>query len=209
MACSGYPDCRNTRELARDGNGAANSTNGIEAINEVCENCGRPMTLKRGRFGQFLACTGYPECRTTRKIVGTQQASAGRPDVPLTEECPQCGKNLVIKHGRYGEFTACSNYPNCKYVKKKTLGISCPKPGCKGELVEKRSRRGKIFFGCDQFPNCDYTVWNKPVARTCPQCGSPYLLEKTTKKQGTVQFCNSESCEYKESIELVEEPTTV
>ena len=126
------------------------------------------------------------------------------PDVPLQEPCPQCGKNLVIKHGRFGEFTACSNYPECKYVKKKTLGIACPRPDCKGELVEKKSRRGKIFFGCDQYPNCDFTAWNRPIAKPCPQCGARYLLEKTTKKAGTLHYCNAENCDYKESVELVE-----
>ncbi len=89
------------------------------------------------------------------------------------------------------------------------MGISCPRPDCKGELVEKRSRKGKTFYGCDQYPNCDFTAWNKPISKPCPQCGAQYLLEKTTKKQGTVQYCNNESCDYKESVELVEETTPV
>ena len=209
VACSGYPECKNTRELATEGTASSSQTNEVEAISEVCENCGRPMTLKRGRFGQFLACTGYPECKTTKRIAGNQSAKSSQPDVPLTEKCPQCGKNLVMKYGRFGEFTACSDYPTCKFIKKKTMGISCPRPDCKGELVEKRSRKGKTFYGCDQYPNCDFTAWNKPISKPCPQCGAQYLLEKTTKKQGTVQYCNNESCDYKESVELVEETTPV
>jgi len=161
------------------------------------------MTLKRGRFGQFLACTGYPECKTTKKLATVGSGRLSIPDVPLSEPCPQCGKNLVIKHGRFGEFTACSNYPECKYVKKKTLGVACPQPGCRGELVEKKSRRG-IFYGCDQYPKCKFTTGNRrPINKTCPQCGAPFLLEKVTKKQGTIQSCNNESCDYKETVELV------
>ena len=204
MACSAYPDCKNTREIAREGA----TTNPIEKaeveqIEELCENCGRPMTLKRGRFGQFLACTGYPECKTTKKLATAGSGRLSIPDVPLSEPCPQCGKNLVIKHGRFGEFTACSNYPACKYVKKKTLGVACPQPGCRGELVEKKSRRG-IFYGCDQYPKCKFTTGNRrPINKTCPQCGAPFLLEKVTKKQGTIHSCNNESCDYKESVELV------
>jgi DNA topoisomerase-1 len=205
MACSAYPECKNTREIAREG--ATANVEGkaeVEQIEELCENCGRPMTLKRGRFGQFLACTGYPECKTTKKLAASGSGRLSIPDVPLEEKCPQCGKHLVIKHGRFGEFTACSAYPECKHVKKKTIGIACPKPNCKGELVEKKSRRGKVFYGCDQYPNCDFTAWNKPINKPCPQCGAGYLLEKTTKKQGTIHYCNVETCDFKEVVELVE-----
>ncbi len=200
LACSGYPECRNTREIAQSNGLASEGPVAVESIEETCENCGRPMTLKRGRFGQFLACTGYPECKTTKKLAGSGSSKPKLPDTPLEEPCPQCGKNLVIKHGRFGEFTACSNYPHCKYVKRKTLGIPCPKPGCKGELIEKKSRRGKVFYGCDQYPGCDFTVWQRPVAQTCPQCAAPYLLEKMSKKQGLIQYCNSEGCDFKEAI---------
>ncbi len=204
LACSGYPECKNTREIARESNAGTDGKPEVEQIEETCENCGRPMTLKRGRFGQFLACTGYPECKTTRKLAVSGSGRLSIPDVPLDEKCPQCGKHLVIKNGRFGEFTACSAYPECKYVKKKTLGIACPQPSCKGELVERKSRRGKIFYGCDQYPKCEFTAWNKPVSKPCPQCGARYLLEKTTKKQGTFLYCNVETCDYKEAVELVE-----
>ena len=205
MACSGYPECKNTREIAREGAAAnAEGKAEVEQIEELCENCGKPMTLKRGRFGQFLACTGYPECKTTKKLAASGSGRLSIPDVPLEEKCPQCGKHLVIKHGRFGEFTACSAYPECKHVKKKTIGIGCPKPSCKGELVEKKSRRGKVFYGCDQYPNCDFTAWNKPINKPCPQCGAGYLLEKTTKKEGTIHYCNVETCDFKEAVELVE-----
>ena len=133
LACSGYPDCENTRELETPEAGADG-----EAIEEACENCGKPMAIKRGRFGQFLACTGYPECKTTRKIIATKQGmTAAKPDQILDEKCPKCESNLVIKQGRFGEFTACTNYPTCKYVKQKSTGVLCPKDG--GDIVERKS----------------------------------------------------------------------
>ena len=124
VACSGYPDCTNTRELEKSEPG----TDTDETQDETCENCGKPMVMKRGRFGQFLACTGYPECKTTRKIISTQGGSmkAAKPDQILDEKCPKCESNLVIKQGRFGEFTACTNYPNCKYVKMKTHRRAVP-----------------------------------------------------------------------------------
>jgi DNA topoisomerase-1 len=151
---------------------------------EYCENCGRVMVLKRGRFGQFMACTGYPDCKTTRRLDQGKRV----PDVPLEETCPKCQRNLVLRHGRYGEFISCSGYPECKYIKQNFIGVKCPK--CKdGELVEKKARRrGNIFYGCSNYPNCDFTSAYKPVAEPCPQCGSPYLLEKNL-KSGSVLVC--------------------
>jgi len=194
LACSAYPDCENTRELEK-------SENGADEIEETCENCGRPMVVKRGRFGPFLACTGYPECKTTRKLLTTKQGvTAARPDQVLDEKCPQCGANLVIKHGRFGEFTACSSYPNCKYVKLKLTGVKCPKDG--GDIAERVSRRGKAFYGCGNYPACDFTLWNKPIDEKCPECGAPFLVEKITKRDGRQLRCHNESCGYVRSEEL-------
>jgi DNA topoisomerase-1 len=194
LACSGYPDCENTRELETPEPGAEGE------IEETCENCGKPMVVKRGRFGQFLACTGYPECKTTRKIIATKQGlTAAKPDQILDEKCPKCGSNLVVKQGRYGEFTACTSYPSCKYVKQKTTGVLCPKDG--GDIVERKSRRGKVFYGCANYPDCDFTLWNKPVAEKCPDCGAPFLVEKITKKHGRQLVCNNEECHYTRQAE--------
>ena len=189
LACSGYPECENTRELETPEPGAEGE------IDETCENCGKPMVVKRGRFGQFLACTGYPECKTTRKIIATKQGiAAAKPDQVIDEKCPKCGANLVIKQGRFGEFTACTNYPTCKFVKQKSTGVLCPKDG--GDIVERKSRRGKVFYGCANYPDCDFTLWNKPVAEKCPDCGAPFLVEKITKRHGRQLVCNNEDCSY-------------
>ena len=200
IACSAYPECKNTKEVASDETPKEGEAP-AESEPEPCENCGRPMTLKRGRFGQFLACTGYPECKTTRKLAaGTKTPK--KPDVLLEEICPQCGKaKLAMKEGRFGEFIACSNYPKCKYIKPKTVGVACSKPGCGGELIERRSKRGKVFYGCSKYPNCDFVVWNKPVPEPCPECGAPFLLEKATKREGLIRYCNQESCSYKVPVE--------
>jgi len=158
---------------------------------EYCENCGRPMVLKRGRFGQFMACTGYPDCKTTRRLDQGKKV----PDIPLDETCPQCGRNMVLRHGRYGEFTSCSGYPDCKYVKQNFIGMKCPQ--CKdGEIVEKKARRkGNTFYGCSNYPKCKFTAATKPVPEKCPQCGGDYLVEKTL-KAGPVIACPNKECDY-------------
>ena len=194
LACSAYPDCENTRELE-----TTEPSQDEEAEN--CENCGKPMVVKRGRFGQFLACSGYPDCKTTRKIIATKQGlSAAKPDQLLEEKCPKCESQLVIKQGRFGEFTACSSYPTCKYVKLKSTGVSCPKDG--GDIVERKTRRNIPFFGCSNYPECDFTLWKRPLAEACPKCKREYLVEKTTKRHGRQVFCDNDECDYIRSEEL-------
>lgn len=194
LACSTYPACQNTRDLET-------ADNGIEEVDQTCDNCGRPMIVKRGRFGQFLACSGYPECKTTRKLISTKQGlTAAKPDQVLNEQCPRCGSSLVVKQGRFGEFTACSDYPKCKYVKLKATGVACPRDG--GEVVERKSRRGKIFFGCSNYPECDFTLWNRPISEKCPSCGASFLVEKITKRHGRQTLCNNEDCGYVRNEEL-------
>jgi DNA topoisomerase I len=160
------------------------------AAEEYCENCGRVMVLKRGRFGQFMACTGYPDCKTTRRLDQGKKV----PDIPLDELCPKCGRNMMIRHGRYGEFTTCSGYPDCKYVKQTYIGVKCP--DCKeGDLVEKRARKGNTFYGCSNYPKCKFTSAHKPIAEKCPSCGSEYLVEKSL-KAGPVIACPNKECDY-------------
>ena len=148
---------------------------------EYCENCGRVMVLRRGPFGPFMSCPGYnedPPCKTIRKLSQKQQQ---KPPEPTGEDCPVCGKPLVLRQGAYGEFVSCSGYPKCKYVKQNIIeGMKCPKCG-EGDIAERKARRGNVFWGCTNYPKCDFTSNYKPVAKKCPECGSPYLVEKTLK----------------------------
>ena len=192
IGCTGYPDCTNTRQPPAEMTESESGELGEQEEERYCENCGRVMVLKKGRFGEFYACSGYPDCKTTRRI------SAGetkKPDVPLEETCPQCSSRLLLKHGRFGEFVACSNYPKCKYVKQKTIGLACPLCS-KGEIVERRSKRGKTFYGCNRYPECEFVAWQKPAAEQCPECSSPYLLEKRG-KMGAFLQCPNKDCQYK------------
>jgi DNA topoisomerase I len=170
---------------------------------EVCELCGKPMQMKRGRFGPFLGCTGYPECRNIRKIAKSGVAAPA--PVPLDEKCPVDNAQLVRRHGRFGEFISCSNYPKCKYIKQELTGVKCARPGCKGDLVVKKSKRGKVFYGCSAYPDCDRVYWDKPVLETCPKCNAPFLLEKTTRKQGTFRYCANTDCGYRSNESEVSE----
>ena len=211
LSCEATRDAEPPASAGADGAAAANDGAGTaeETEPEVCELCGKPMQLKRGRFGPFLGCTGYPECRNIRKI-GKTGVAAPAP-VPLDEKCPVDGAQLVKRFGRFGEFISCSNYPKCKYIKQETVGVSCSRPGCKGEIVVKKSKRGKAFYGCSEYPNCNIVYWDKPVLETCPQCNAPFLLEKTTKKEGTFRYCANEDCGYRSNnpVEPTEKPQSV
>lgn len=203
LACENYPECKNTREVAKkSAEGDEENANGSAETVEVpeCELCGKEMALKKGRFGAFYGCTGYPECKNIRKIPKGEQKPVAAP-VELDEECPKDGAKLVKREGRFGEFISCSNYPKCKYIKQETIDMACPKDGCKGEIVVKKSRRGKVFYGCNEYPDCDVVFWNKPIKEECPECHAPFVLEKTTKRDGTVRYCNNEECDYKISVE--------
>ncbi len=167
---------------------------------EYCENCGRVMVLKRGRFGQFMACTGYPDCKTTRRLDQGKKV----PDIPLDELCPKCGRNLIIRHGRFGEFTSCSGYPDCKYVKQNFIGVKCPL--CEdGELVEKKARKGNTFYGCSNYPKCKFTSANKPLPEKCPTCGHGFLVEKYL-KAGPVIACPNKECDYERPVPVEATP---
>ena len=212
LACTNYPECKSTREIVKptaNANGEATTEGATEEnpyANETCENCGKGMVLKKGRFGSFLACTGYPDCKTTRKIAKSGAVMAA-PQL-LNENCPDCGAQIAVKQGPYGEYTGCTA---CKYVKRETTGVACTRPGCKGEIVVKKSKRGKVFYGCSGYPECDRVYWDKPVAKVCPECQSPFLLEKYNAKKGEmVLSCANEGCEYKSinATEASAEPTT-
>jgi DNA topoisomerase-1 len=197
LKCNNCGATRDAEPSAPADSAAASADGNGEEI-EACELCGKPMQLKRGRFGPFYGCSGYPECKNIRKISKSGKLTA--PPQPLDEKCPVDGAQLVKRWGRFGEFISCSNYPKCKYIKQETTGVKCPRPGCGGEIVVKKSRRGKLFYGCSNYPKCDTVFWDKPIQENCPQCGKPFLLEKTTKK-GTTKYCSdAEGCGYKSEL---------
>lgn len=165
---------------------------------EACELCGKPMVIKWGRNGKFMACSGYPECKNTRPL----PEDAEIPEHHVGEKCDVCGGEMVVKSGRFGSFLGCSNYPNCTNTKPITTGIQCPK--CKqGMLVERKTKKRKrSFYGCSRYPDCDFASWDKPVAQECPECGNTYLVLKTTRAKGTVLQCPECKYEVQQTEEL-------
>ncbi len=170
-----------------------------EETDETCPECGKNLIIKLGRYGKFYGCKGYPECRYIRSLNG-QESHENNQDNVTEELCEKCGKPMVIKEGRYGKFLACSGYPQCKSVKSLNkvikLGIKCPECS-EGEIVEKKTRRGKLFYGCSSYPKCTFATWNKPLDEPCPLCSYPILVEKETKREGKTILCSKKECTYK------------
>jgi DNA topoisomerase-1 len=167
-----------------------------------CEKCGKGMIIKWGRNGSFLACSGYPDCRNTKEYMRTADGKVQAIEGETTDEvCPECGSPMAVKRGRFGRFLACTRYPECKGTKAVTTGIGCPEPGCGGMLTEKRSKRGKVFYSCSNYPKCKYALWDKPVARPCPLCNAPFLTERYTKRDGASVRCVNKDCGYTQAIE--------
>ncbi len=177
-----------------------------------CPNCGKPMVLRSSKTGsQFLGCSGYPDCKTTMSLNVLQEMEAGvndeesseKPQEICEEKCEKCGSDMVFKLGPYGKYMECTN-ADCKHRKpyRKSTGVTCPKCG-KGEIVERKSKRGTVFYGCNKYPDCDFVLWNEPTGETCPTCGS--LLVKKVLKKGTVIACSSMKCSYKVEPEQTEE----
>ncbi len=163
----------------------------------TCEKCGKPMLIKWGRNGQFLACSGYPDCKNTKPFVRKENGEVeAAPEEATDEICPKCGSPMVIKRGRFGKFLACSRYPECNHTQGMSTGVTCPEDG--GKIVERRSRFGKVFYSCSNYPACKFAIWYKPVLRPCPQCGAPFLVEKYSKKTGPYIACLKKECGYKE-----------
>jgi DNA topoisomerase-1 len=174
-----------------------------EALDETCPKCGGPLSIRLGRHGRFIGCTNYPECDYTRDL-REGQGEAEEPEIIEGRQCPECGSALIIKKGKYGKFIGCSSYPNCRFIepleKPQDTGVPCPKCG-NGTLLQRKSRRGKIFYSCSTYPTCDYATWNEPLAEPCPRCGWPILTLKTTKRRGTEKVCPQEECSFAEPVE--------
>jgi DNA topoisomerase I len=161
----------------------------VEETDEVCEKCDKPMIIKWGRFGKFLACSAYPDCKNARDI--KKSGSEGEPETPdeVEGECDKCNSPLIIKRGRFGKFIACSTYPDCKFTKPIGLGIACPEEGCKGEIAPRRTKKGRTFYGCTKYPECSFTSWDKPKAEPCPECKHPFMVEKWKKNEEPSTLC--------------------
>ncbi len=193
------------------------SIKGVGIETEItCPQCAKEkLHIKIGRNGSFIACNGYPECDYSRNYERDDKGVIHpiEPSFELAEGkvCDKCAKPMLLKQGRYGEFLACSGYPECKNTMSVNgdsgggtgadTGIACPEKGCSGSLVEKRSKRGKVFYGCNKYPDCSFAIWEKPVNRACELCGAPFVVEKTTKRDGTFLKCLTEGCGFKEPIE--------
>ena len=174
-----------------------------EKIDENCPQCDKPLSIRLGKRGRFIGCTAYPDCDYTRNV-GEDSQDKAPVEVIEGRQCPECEHDLHIKAGRYGKFIGCSNYPNCRFMepleKPKDTEVSCPK--CKkGNILERKSRRGKIFYSCARYPDCDYALWNKPIIQACPKCEWPILTIKTTKRKGTEIVCPEKNCSYNEPYE--------
>ncbi|MCJ7603390.1 MAG: topoisomerase DNA-binding C4 zinc finger domain-containing protein, partial [Desulfobulbaceae bacterium] len=174
-----------------------------------CKLCAGVMVIKWGRKGEFLACENYPECKNTQDFKKDDEGNI----VPLGKEeplpsgaiCEKCGQPLVYKNGRYGRFLACSGYPECKHIQAEKTGVQCPEEGCGGELIKKISKKGKVFYSCNHYPKCRFAIWDKPVNEPCPDCQSPYLLEKENKRYGLHVKCPNEKCGYMQKLTAKDE----
>lgn len=169
-----------------------------EKTDEVCDLCGKPMIIRWGRYGKFMACSGYPDCKNIKRI-----AKDGEPETPevTDEKCPKCGSPMVIKMGRFGKFMACSDYPKCKTTKAIldiVPDVLCPKDG--GQIVRRKSRYGKFFYGCANYPNCDFVAWNEPINQRCPECDAAFLVKKSTKRKGDYLLCMTCSHEIPQAV---------
>jgi DNA topoisomerase-1 len=174
----------------------------------VCERCGKPMIIKWGRRGEFLACSGYPECKNTKNFRRDEDGTIHPVEAETTDEvCEKCGRPMQVRFGRYGKFLGCSGYPECSNIqpihKPVPTGIACLKCGT-GEMMERRSRRGTIFYGCNRYPECDFVAWDKPIQEPCPSCGAKFITEKMTKRYGLIRRCPMpvETCGWQTQIDI-------
>lgn len=166
-----------------------------------CDKCGHKFVIKWGKLGSFLACSNYPECKGTQDFKKDDLGNIVIVPKEFTDKkCKKCENPMIVKSGKYGRFLACSDYPNCKYTAAITLGIPCP--ACqKGEIAQRRSRYGRVFYSCDQWPDCTFALWDKPINKPCPKCAFPILGEKITKRAGLLHKCTKKECDFIEVID--------
>jgi DNA topoisomerase-1 len=175
-----------------------------ETTDELCPKCNGPMIIKLGRYGKFLSCANYPECKGTRQIDGKERPE---PTVVEGEVCEECGSPMLLRHGRFGPFVGCSRYPDCKYIKKETVGGKCPKCG-EGKLQKRRSKRRTTFYGCTRYPDCDYVIGTRPLDDPCPKCGGTMMPDE--EKGGVCLSCgHSQPVAQPDAEKAPSEPTSV
>jgi DNA topoisomerase-1 len=167
----------------------------MENTAEICPNCGKPLILRWGRNGKFMACSGYPDCKFTKPKDEPEQTG---------ETCEKCGRPMVLKISRYGRFLACTGYPDCKSTKPYSIGVPCPKEGCRGNVVERKTKTGRTFYGCSEYPNCDFVSWYRPLNMPCPSCQHSYLEERYTQAKG--EYLRCPQCKTEFDTDLNSEP---
>ena len=176
-----------------------------EAMDENCPKCGKQLSIRLGRRGRFIGCSGFPECDYTRNL--DDDGGSSEPEIIEGRKCPQCNSDLIIRQGKYGKFIGCSAYPDCNYIepleKPQDTGVECPE--CKqGTILKRKSRNGKIFYSCSRYPDCKYAIWNEPLNQPCPECGWPITMIKVTKKHGAERVCPQKDCKFSEPYEAEE-----
>jgi DNA topoisomerase-1 len=172
-----------------------------EVTEEVCPKCGKPLVIRWGRNGKFMACSGYPDCKHTKPLEALEKVEG--------EVCEKCGKDMVLKIGRYGRFLACSGYPDCSNARPYPIGVACPLPNCGGKIIERRSKRGRTFYGCSNYPACNFVSWSKPVAKPCPNCANNYLEERYTQAEGAHLRCPKCKGKFEQSADALYEPAAL
>ncbi len=176
-----------------------------EMMDENCPKCDKQLSIRLGRRGRFIGCSGFPDCDYTRNMDGDE--SSNEPEIVEGRSCPECDSQLIIRAGRYGKFIGCSTYPKCKFIEplEKPADTEVLCPTCKvGTMLQRRSRSGKVFYSCSKYPDCKYAVWNEPLAEPCPNCSWPMITLKTTKRRGTEKACPQKECGFTEEYDANE-----
>ncbi len=197
LACTGYPECKKTYNFTRDEKGkiTVEPTPEEEKAEGTCEKCGCPMVVKRGKFGAFIACSGYPACKNTRAI--EPKTPENLKSESTNTKCKTCGGKMVVKMSRLGQrFLACENYPECTYTESVSTNVACPNDGCKGMLVERTSKKGRRFYACNQYPKCRFAMWDEPFDEACEECGTKVLAVKRRKDSEPILVCRKKECNF-------------
>jgi DNA topoisomerase-1 len=170
-----------------------------------CARCGNPMVLKWGKNGRFLACSNYPECQETAEFSRSETGEVIPRAQELTDiDCPNCGSKMKLRHGRFGRFLSCSRYPDCKGTKPYTIGIPCPEDNCGGDIIERQSKKGSVFYGCSKYPKCTFATWYLPISKPCPKCHYPIMVEQKNKVGQVGMVCIRAKCKHREKVQTAE-----